>query len=85
MKSSWDGNTPGWDGPSHCLTAQAKVTLYMLIKCFGWLSFFFLSVFIKSILIEMHNTGLSSVGQQLGSLFDRLGNEVQRIKLCWSR
>lgn len=36
MKTSWDGNTPGCDGLSHCLTAQAQVTLCMLIKSFGF-------------------------------------------------
>lgn len=33
------------------------------------------------ILIEMHEIALKSVGQQLGSLSDRLGHEAQRVKL----
>lgn len=37
--------------------------------------------FHQYILIEMHEIGLKSVGQQLGSLSDRLGNEAQRVKL----
>lgn len=41
---SWDINTPGYDGPSHCLIAQAEVTPCMLIK---WFDFFFLNIFIN--------------------------------------